>query len=867
MFILRKKGSYYPLTAVLIFLCIALFVRVSDERFMRITYADVKQEIMRIDHGFSTPRNIFAGSSSIYEIPLVFPKHVLKSVALQARGFPGRPSIERLEFDIKFKNYKKIMEDRDRFLRQDFSSDHQEVNATIKYKGRVYNSKLRLKGDYADHWNSSSRMSFRVDLKEGAIFGFKRFSIQKNESRAFPYDQVFGELARNIGNLAPKQTFAHILVNGQDWGIMNIEEHVSKELLEKQGRKESLIFKFGNDLDSHYSKSTGDEYPNHRIGDDKLNLSIYQQKRYLAEPYNRLLLSYVADKRLDLDSSTLFEVRKYAKSFVLASVWGNWHALSSMNSRNYFNPYLLKLEPITTDNGLPEEIALVPENMQNIQRRAFDPYDLIIKSNLYSHELDKNLSVVGNAVGEAQNYIDYYQSFFPGDEKITISELDRNMKAIRQDPDFVLVSNKNQKPYSQAAVPTKAQAAGFPVHIYATHFTNGKINVYNLLPDEVTIKAIRYKDLVLQQDLVLDGFTNNQYLPLTIKTDIIGVADQKIFVTTTYKGNSREHLIEHSLIPGPYFNPLTDINSLDKTFIQKESDNEWLIKKGKWNVTNPIVLTGTLTIAPGAHLIFNENSYMIIKGQLIAKGNSDEPIDFSSKTSWKGLYVIGNREESSRLNYVRIRDTRALEDGLLRLTGGVSFYNSLVEIRDTKIIGTTAEDALNLIDSEFILDNIEISSTTSDAFDSDFSQGTIVDSSFLDVGGDGVDFSGSDVYIKDAYFNNIRDKAVSVGESSRIDLKNIGMNNVGVGIASKDGSSVNASSIEINRFKLYAAMTYVKKDFYGQPSFKGIDIDINPIKKDAFVAQEKTLMSVNYKLIEPEKVDIDNLYQNEVMRK
>lgn len=278
-----------------------------------------------------------------------------------------------------------------------------------------------------------------------------------------------------------------------------------------------------------------------------------------------------------------------------------------------------------------------------------------------------------------------------------------------------------------------------------------------------------------------------------------------------------------------------------------------------WSSRSANNITGLLFFQSGEHRF---RAFGQRRG-LLARYLSGHIVD----PPWKGLYVIGNREESSRLNYVRIRDTRALEDGLLRLTGGVSFYNSLVEIRDTKIIGTTAEDALNLIDSEFILDNIEISSTTSDAFDSDFSQGTIVDSSFLDVGGDGVDFSGSDVYIKDAYFNNIRDKAVSVGESSSIDLKNIGMNNVGVGIASKDGSSVNASSIEINRFKLYAAMTYVKKDFYGQPSFKGIDIDINPIKKDAFVAQEKTLMSVNYKLIEPEKVDIDNLYQNEVMRK
>tara|TARA_B110000977_G_scaffold169052_1_gene218675 strand:+ start:858 stop:3464 length:2607 start_codon:yes stop_codon:yes gene_type:complete len=867
MVIKRGKGFFYPLSAALIFLSIALFVRFSDERFIQNISADVKQEIMMFDHGFSTPRNILAGSSSVYEIPLVFPKHILKSIALQAQGFPDRPSIDRLELNIKFKNYTKILDDRDRFLRQDFSSDHQEVKATIKYNGKVYNSRLRLKGDYADHWNSSSRMSFRVDLKEGAIFGFKKFSIQKNESRAFPYDQVFGQLARNIGNLAPKQTFAHIFVNGQNWGIMNIEEHMSKELLEKQGRKESLIFKFGNDLDSHYSKNSEEEYPHHRIGDDKLNLSIYQKNKYLANPFNRLLLSYVADERLDIDSSALFEVSKYAKSFVLASAWGNWHALSSMNSRNYFNPYLLKVAPITTDNGPPQKLDLVSENMRNIHQRAFDPYNLIIESSLYKHELDKSLSVVKSAVSEVQNHIDYYQSYFPGDEKIFIPELNKNIATIRQDPDFYLVSDINQEHSPHAIMPTKKQADDFPVHIYARHFTNGNVDIYNLLPDKVTIKSVRYENLVLLQDLDLDGFTNYQYLPLTIKTDIVGVADQKITVVTDYKGNIREHLIDYSLIPGPYFNPLTDIDSAEENFLQKQSDNEWLIKKGEWNVTKPIVLTGTLTIAPGAHITFSENSYLIIKGQLIARGNSHELIEFSSPNSWKGIYVIGNREQSSMLNYVRIRNTRALTDGLLRLTGGVNFYDSMVEIKNTQIIGTTAEDALNIINSGFILDNIEIGGTISDAFDSDFSHGTIVNSSFFNVGGDAVDVSGSDIYIKGSHFNNVRDKAVSVGESSNIDLKNISISDVGVGIVSKDGSNVNATNIKINNYKLYAAMTYVKKDFYGQPSFTGVDIDINPIKTGAFVAQEKTFMSVNYKPIDTQKIDTEALYQNEVMKK
>ena len=62
---------------------------------------------------------------------------------------------------------------------------------------------------------------------------------------------------------------------------------------------------------------------------------------------------------------------------------------------------------------------------------------------------------------------------------------------------------------------------------------------------------------------------------------------------------------------------------------------------------------------------------------------------------------------------------------------------------DCRLRGTEAEDALNLVQCEFKLEDVEIRDTRSDALDSDFSEGTIVGGEIADVGGDGIDFSGS----------------------------------------------------------------------------------------------------------------------------
>ena len=77
--------------------------------------------------------------------------------------------------------------------------------------------------------------------------GFKKFSIHKPSARQHPYDQTFQDMQRQLDNISSQNNYINVFVNGERWGIMNIEEHVSKEFLERQGLKESLILKFENE--------------------------------------------------------------------------------------------------------------------------------------------------------------------------------------------------------------------------------------------------------------------------------------------------------------------------------------------------------------------------------------------------------------------------------------------------------------------------------------------------------------------------------------------------------------------------------------------------------------------------------------------
>ena len=272
MLLSTKKNKKNQLIAVVFILSIVSGILVSLASFSKkdivIATIEVREYVMAMDLGFSSILNLtgFNTKDSLEEsqklsykiksVLQIFPKSI--SYKLSGRS---KLNFDRLDLDIDFLKYQKILEDRQRGLDNFILTNPREVNAKIRHKGNTYKVDIRLKGDLADHWLSKNRMSFRISLKgKGTVLGFKKFSIQKPRARQFPYDNIFQDLNRSLGNLAPIHKYVHLYVNGDNWGIMGIEEHISKEFLEKQERKESIVVRFSDENIIAYNKLTN-PYP------------------------------------------------------------------------------------------------------------------------------------------------------------------------------------------------------------------------------------------------------------------------------------------------------------------------------------------------------------------------------------------------------------------------------------------------------------------------------------------------------------------------------------------------------------------------------------------------------------------------------
>ena len=242
------------------------------------------------------------------------------------------------------------------------------------------------------------------------------------------------------------------------------------------------------------------------------------------------------------------------------------------------------------------------------------------------------------------------------------------------------------------------------------------------------------------------------------------------------------------------------------------------------------------------------------------KGVDGDPVIIEPiRDHWKGIYVYNSIENSSIKNTI-INNTNYTNDGLLNLTGGITFYNSQLSIKNLAINGSLAEDAINIVNSKFTIENLTINKSISDGIDLDFSNGKISNSKFNNIGGDAIDFSGSKVDIVSATINDVNDKGISVGENSNITVQNSFIQNTNVGLVSKDGSKTILKNSIIKNFNKFSVMSYYKKNFYSAPSLLIENSEIG--NEENIMRQYNTEMKINNISAIEKKFNVNKFYTN-----
>ena len=803
---------------------------------------------------------------------------------------------EEMKIHINFNNFSKIKKDRLRALKSNVLIAPKKVTATIIHKNKKFRAKVRLKGDLGNHWGLNKQWSLRIELRNGkSINGMKEFSITKLKERSFPENLIIGKQFSRMGLISPNFKIYKTNVNGSNWGLMIAEEQFSNVFLENRKLKENLIFKLTNDVDFKITKLNNTLIKEKKDfllkKQGKVEVDIYNKKKIdneyflrnhesLIKSINLVLNSEYEEKEKLIFLKEFFDVEKFGKLLANVVFYNSFHSLYPNNLRFYLNPYNLKIEPIPTDNIFEKPFDFIEDytnflkNLSNVIKIFYNDKDFIVSYknslNRIQLDLDKMETDSNRLCKKFEEYCKKKINF--DDLKTHISNLiktddaifpDINKGNIEKNPDISLSLNSDELKVLKI----------FNTYIYARLFDN-HLKIYNLTPNDINIQNLNLyysKESTANCKIFKkkNCFKEVYKMDYTLTKATENFSNEKIKINPNNNRKLVWAMIEGS-IENENFSYLIKYENKDFNvdyFVHQKKDyNDFLFDpknktfeiSGKIFIDKPIIVPKNynLIIKSGSELIFSKDAYIYLNnGNLILDGRDNEIILKTNDEFWGGIYV-NNAPGLSLINNTRIVSVKNFEHDGIHLTGGINFYKSDVEITSTKILDNKCEDAINLIDSKFKIRNLEINNALSDGIDSDFSNGSIIDSVFKDIGGDAIDTSGSNVSIINTNIYNVKDKGLSAGENSKINIDGLKIESSTFGLVSKDLSIIEGKKIQISNSTKFGVMAFEKKNHFGPGYININDIETN----DKILSQIGSKIMIDNKLINPKKFDTKDFY-------
>ncbi|MDH4318339.1 MAG: CotH kinase family protein [Desulfobulbaceae bacterium] len=912
------------------------------------------------------------------------PAQYFRSIAHHViSGRFSTPDLPILALDVKFKNWQKIVDKRNIALRDGKlqATDDDYVKAQIRIGDQTVKIKMRLKGDWSDHFDSD-KWSFRIKVQgKESILGMRVFSLQHPKTRGFHGEPLFFSMLRDFGVLTPRYFFVREVLNGKDMGVMALEEHFSKELLEHNSRRESVILKFDESLYWDYIDDptlSFNDYTGARI--DSFQSSKVRASNKLSADFKTaagLLRGFINRK---LHPSEVFDVEQMGALLAIADIWGSYHVLRWHNLRFYFNPISARLEPIAFDANLQElediptsgdapiihhimedpfirlsyarTLRLVKEKfrgqgyLEELSRRAeefsrqlggdyplippplfSDPAGRIARieqllqgassNQIFVEECDGDL-VRGWAVDtehpDTKVMVDIHsasdQSYSvradghamslhgPGLQALGLAD-DQHGFSLAQ-PGIgnelkewcTALTGRRATPRNGISIQTRDKGHHYKTVAHVDRiFLAGRdvLEFNNITEDFLEVRAL--EQLTPNKDgvdtpipLEIDGLPlvlppkrpEIAYSPIILPLPGAIAGSAKLQASVAVAGES--HVIRTSvgsLPPALSFRPLGGVRIEEQlrrhSFLRLDPGSTYLdVVPGKWMINDFLDIPSgyILRIKKGTELLFGENCALITHGPLLFNGTAEEPIilgPLEPEKTWLGVAMLGNGDlPRSQWSHVTVRGTSGVSLPAWSLTAGVTFYRASLTLTHCRFEDNRAEDGLNLVHSEFTLEEPFFYNTLSDGLDCDFSRGVIKGGKFHIIGsaggGDAIDVSGSEVDVVGSVITEVSDKGISVGEASKLTAKEVKISRVGTGLASKDGSRALMNDSVIKHGLVAGILVYNKKSEYAAAEVNADNVRIEECGLPA-AAQFGNILKLNGKTVVAGKIDVQELYR------
>jgi hypothetical protein len=590
-------------------------------------------------------------------------------------------------------------------------------------------------------------------------------------------------------------------------GIYVLEEHFDKRLIENNKLKEGLLFTGTFPEIKLYNKKKIFE-------NEKLNKHVKNLKRN----WDLFLLGEIQPEKI-------FNLDKMAKYYAISDLLQGNHTHYLANEKYYLNPTTSLIEPI----GREWESLRHSDKSRNRKMFIFiEVYDK--KYAPYFHrkffENEIFLKKYINELNKISNK-EYLDDFF----KLINNQKNEKLSYIYKDnPAYsypTLMLYKNQK-YIKEKINPKTPCIS--VFLEKVDDNGCELSLENL--QEIPIEIINVK---IDNIVIFESAKNKLILPSLRdkeKQQISFGKFKKIFQKEIKKINLDDLEVHYKMLgtkkirkinvfpfsreQQQYFGIKKYSDLIKEKFLEIKLDDKTCTFKSK-----KILITKNLIIPPGFKVIFNDgitidiinNAKIISYSPIKCVGLKKGTIKFiSTDKTGQGITIFKSKENLFK-NVDFIGLSNPVEKGW-NLSGALNIYESTIKFENCNFSKNySGDDMLNIIRSEFKIINCKFENVLSDAFDSDFSNGEMIDVNFKFIGNDAIDVSGSNIIIKNINILEVGDKGISAGEKSFIKANNIEIQNTEIAVSSKDLSEIKINRLKIKKCKIGFALFNKKPEF------------------------------------------------------
>jgi len=752
---------------------------------------------------------------------------------------------------------------------QEFS----EVEGSAVYKDQKIPIILRLKGDRITHFEEKDKSSYAIKaLGVEKIKGIKKFSLIKPRARNYIHEWLFHEFAKEVGLTKLKYEFIYLKINGESQGLYVFEEGFDKDLLERNQRRNGPIFSINQEYSLNIFQTKLELYnKNFWNRDENIKLSNYArnklrgflQKKFslketfdlekwaslfavadltythhslgprntkfyynpisgLFEPipydghrilrnYNKNLIDFPHQNAYEMASACLDKtICEQPENYHLKLLYRFFYDEDDNLNLDFYSEYIKAIKKITNEEFLSTFFEKRKKNINKINSAIYSDYflvdnnpylkygpglyyfnqeDLLFRAEILKKKIKQKLNKI-SAI-ETNDQITIENKDIPGNISLTVDGLicEKLQNNWRKNFTYKIISAE----YLKNKVEIKKDSP------YLSNSRCIYVKFKDKFDNEVFLKKINYSLPVLFNEKEI----KEKYLNYFYKKNNI-----------LFLKNKETEINEDIIIPENFTVRIKSGENI------KILNNAFIISNSQWEVGDKngrVLITGAKDNFGGGLVIkrvkqiskFYNTDFKYLSGVENRFLNNKK----SEKTSFILTKYFENKKNSYIYSQVTSNDYNYGFSDKFSYTGAVNLYETKAQFQNCRFIRIDSEDALNIISSQFLIEDSIFEENSSDSIDIDFGEGIIKNSKFTSVDNDAIDLSGSKVYLENLYFLDVDDKLISSGENTKVNIKKIEGKNSYVGIASKDGSETIAEDINFINVKIPFASYQKKKSF------------------------------------------------------